>query len=66
MSKNLCRKKKKNSVMLLSPGHPVSDQSAGRGKQSMCTLPVSFLFQGLSTATKDTYDALQMQPLPRR
>uniref|UniRef100_A0A8B9VBB9 T-cell surface glycoprotein CD3 zeta chain n=1 Tax=Anas zonorhyncha TaxID=75864 RepID=A0A8B9VBB9_9AVES len=24
------------------------------------------LFQGLSTATKDTYDALQMQPLPPR
>uniref|UniRef100_A0A672TZX8 T-cell surface glycoprotein CD3 zeta chain n=1 Tax=Strigops habroptila TaxID=2489341 RepID=A0A672TZX8_STRHB len=24
------------------------------------------VYQGLSTATKDTYDALQMQPLPRR
>ncbi|XP_064933229.1 T-cell surface glycoprotein CD3 zeta chain isoform X4 [Columba livia] len=24
------------------------------------------LYQGLSTATKDTYDALQMQPLPPR
>ncbi|XP_061224772.1 T-cell surface glycoprotein CD3 zeta chain isoform X1 [Neopsephotus bourkii] len=24
------------------------------------------IYQGLSTATKDTYDALQMQPLPRR
>uniref|UniRef100_A0A672U2X6 T-cell surface glycoprotein CD3 zeta chain n=1 Tax=Strigops habroptila TaxID=2489341 RepID=A0A672U2X6_STRHB len=35
-------------------------------RHSMCTSPVSFLFQGLSTATKDTYDALQMQPLPRR
>ncbi|NWT16679.1 CD3Z protein, partial [Vireo altiloquus] len=25
-----------------------------------------FVFQGLSAATKDTYDALQMQPLPPR
>uniref|UniRef100_A0A8B9FZG4 CD247 molecule n=1 Tax=Amazona collaria TaxID=241587 RepID=A0A8B9FZG4_9PSIT len=38
----------------------------GMKGESMCPLPVSSLFQGLSTATKDTYDALQMQPLPRR
>uniref|UniRef100_A0A8C3IZA2 T-cell surface glycoprotein CD3 zeta chain n=1 Tax=Calidris pygmaea TaxID=425635 RepID=A0A8C3IZA2_9CHAR len=37
-----------------------------KGEHSHWHLTCFSLFQGLSTATKDTYDALQMQPLPPR
>ncbi|NXV44129.1 CD3Z protein, partial [Uria aalge] len=37
-----------------------------KGEHSRWHLTHFSLFQGLSTATKDTYDALQMQPLPPR
>ncbi|KAF1662280.1 T-cell surface glycoprotein CD3 zeta chain, partial [Aptenodytes patagonicus] len=37
-----------------------------KGEHSHRYLTCFSLFQGLSAATKDTYDALQMQPLPPR
>ncbi|NWW06069.1 CD3Z protein, partial [Oreocharis arfaki] len=43
----------------------VISQGKGSTLSSLTCFP-GFVFQGLSAATKDTYDALQMQPLPPR
>jgi len=66
LSKNLCRKEKKLELCNRAPAILFLTSRLGRTKRSHWDLTCVSLFQGLSTATKDTYDALQMQPLPPR